>query len=324
VTRLIAALALAFTASATFAADEIKEINFGIISTESSANLKDAWEPFRADLEKKFGMPVKPFFASDYAGVIEAMRFKKIELAWFGNKSAVDAVDRAGAEVFAQVVDADGQAGYHSWVIVRNDSPYQNLDELFAKGKELNFGMGDPQSTSGTLVPGYYIFAKRGVKPEEAFKRVTSAKHEANALSVVAGQLDASTFNSEAFFRLQKTNAEKAGMIRKIWESPMIASDPLCIRKELPAEFKAKAKEIFVGYGKTDAEKATIAVLKWSGFRPSTDAQLLPTRQLILAKKKAELENDATMSADDKKAKIAELDKQLAELQKQLDAQPKT
>jgi len=52
-----------------------KEINFGIISTESTSNLREAWEPFLKDMEKALRMKVKPFFASDYAGIIEAMRF---------------------------------------------------------------------------------------------------------------------------------------------------------------------------------------------------------------------------------------------------------
>ena len=72
-----------------------EEINFGIISTEAIINLKKIWDPFLADMEKGTGLKINAFFASDYAGVIEGMRFKKVQIAWFGNKSAMEAVDRA-------------------------------------------------------------------------------------------------------------------------------------------------------------------------------------------------------------------------------------
>ena len=77
-------------------------LNFGIISTEASQNLKVLWDPFLKDMSKALGMEVKAFFASDYAGVIEGMRFKKVDLSWIGNKGAMVMVDRANGEVFAQ------------------------------------------------------------------------------------------------------------------------------------------------------------------------------------------------------------------------------
>ena len=74
------------------AAESIKTLNFGIISTESSAGLKTSFGPFLEDMEDALDIEVRPFFAPDYAGVIEAMRFKKVHVAWFGNKSAMEAV----------------------------------------------------------------------------------------------------------------------------------------------------------------------------------------------------------------------------------------
>ena len=67
--------------------------------------------PFLADLEKQTGIKVNPFFASDYAGIIEGMHFDKVQIAWYGNKSAMEAVDRADGQVFAQTVDAEGNPG---------------------------------------------------------------------------------------------------------------------------------------------------------------------------------------------------------------------
>ena len=75
-----------------------KELNFGIISTDSSSALKSLWQPFLDDLSKATGMKVNGFFATDYTGIIEGMRFGKVQVAWHGNKSAIEAVDRAGGD----------------------------------------------------------------------------------------------------------------------------------------------------------------------------------------------------------------------------------
>ena len=92
---------------------QAQEINFGIISTESSQNLRQVWDPFLDDMRKETGLDVKAFFATDYAGIIAGMRFTKVQLAWYGNKAAMEAVDRADAEVLAQTMAADGSEGYY-------------------------------------------------------------------------------------------------------------------------------------------------------------------------------------------------------------------
>ena len=160
---LACALVACLCSSAVAQEEQMKELNFGIISTESTANLKKGFDPFIEELSKKVGMKINTFFAPDYAGVIEGMRFKKVDFAWFGNKSAIEAVDRAGGEVFAQCTGKDGSLGYNSLIIVHKDSPYNSIDDIIAAGKELNFGNGDPNSTSGYLIPSYYIWAKKEI-----------------------------------------------------------------------------------------------------------------------------------------------------------------
>src|SRR5260221_11117146 len=83
-------------------AEELKEINVGVISTDTSAALKKLWEPLIADLGKAVGMKANGFYASDYAGVIEAMRFNKVQIAWYGNASAVPPPDPAQSQAFAR------------------------------------------------------------------------------------------------------------------------------------------------------------------------------------------------------------------------------
>lgn len=157
--KIIASLAftsmfsLSTLLSPAHAEEQEKALNFGIISTESQQNLKPQWTPFLQDMEKKLGVKVNAFFAPDYAGIIQGMRFNKVDIAWYGNLSAMEAVDRANGQVFAQTVAADGSPGYWSVLIVNKDSPINNLNDLLAKRKDLTFGNGDPNSTSGFLVP---------------------------------------------------------------------------------------------------------------------------------------------------------------------------
>jgi len=316
--RLLALAVLCCAASFITAADQPKEINFGIISTESSANLKPLWQPFLADMEKALNVKVNPFYATDYAGVIEAMKVGKVDLAWFGNKSAMEAVDRAGAEVFVQTVDKDGNPGYWSLILVHKDSPIQSLDQLLANGSQYTFSIGDPNSTSGFLVPLSFVFAPRGVDPKTHFKRLTSGNHESNALAVASKQVDAATCNTESLRRLEITKPEMAKDLREIWRSPLIPSDPICWRKSLPEVFKAKTKAWFLAYGKTPDEEKVLTALQWKPFKESGDYQLLPVRKLELIKNRAKIENDEKIPAGEKQARIQEIAAKLEMVEKQI------
>ena len=304
---------LAYTQSA-----QAQELNFGLISTESSQNLKQNWLPLFADLERQTGIKAKPFFASDYAGIIEGMRFKKVQAAWLGNKSAMEAVDRSGAEVFAQQVAANGSLGYYSHLVVHRGSQLNSVEDVLKNGKSLSFGNGDPNSTSGFLVPGFYVFAKNNVDPKKLFKVTRAANHETNLLTVAMKQVDVATANSEALERLHLVQPEKFKELKVIWTSPLIASDPILMLKDLPEPTKKKLKDFFYSYGKTDAKEKEILmnIGKLAGFQASTNAQLIPIRELELFSIRLKIENDESLSAPDKKAKLTELDAKLAALKK--------
>jgi phosphonate transport system substrate-binding protein len=319
---------LTSAAALTSARADGTALNFGIISTESSANLKSTWEPFLKAMSEKTGTEIKGFYASDYAGVIEGMRFKKVDVAWFGNKSAMEAVDRAGGEVFTQTVDSDGNPGYWSLVLVHKDSPYEKLQDILKCDKSLNFGIGDPNSTSGFLVPTTYVFAANNIDPKACFKTLRNANHEANAMAVANKQVDAATNNTENLRRLEKTNPEAFKNIKVIWKSPLIPSDPIVWRKDLDEATKAKVYKFFMTYGRmgtpkevADARKV-MAALQWAPFRPSSDAQLFPIRQLEINKQILKINADAKMSDAEKQAKVAELRKKNDEIAKLMEQAP--
>lgn len=316
--RMLAASALLAGSLAGMAHADQPVINFGIISTESSQNLKSIWEPFLKDMSQQTGYQVKAFFAPDYAGIIQGMRFDKVDIAWYGNKAAMEAVDRAHGEIFAQTVAASGAPGYWSLLIANKDSKIDSLEDMLANAKSLTFGNGDPNSTSGYLVPGYYVFAKNNVDPVKAFKRTLNSSHEVNALAVANKQVDVATFNTEGMERLELTQPEKARQLKVIWKSPLIPGDPLVWRNNLSDEQKNKLRDFFFKYGANAEQKKVLADLQWSKFQPSDDDQLLPIRQLELFKQRTDVANNANLGAEEKAAKLKALDEELAKLEKRM------
>jgi len=295
-----------------------QEISFGIIATDSASAQREKWEPFFRDMEKKTGLKIQSFYAPDYAGVIEAMRFNKIQVAWYGNKAAMEAVDRANGEIFAQLMYADGSFGYNALLITHKDSPYKNLDDVFANAKNINFGIGDPNSTSGYLVPTYYVFAQRKADPRSIFKTVRNASHGANIQAALAKQVDVATNNTEDMGKLELARPEQFQQLRVIWKSPLIPSDPFVWRKDLDPAVKTRIKNFVINYAKTDeSEKAVLKnIYNYGGFRESTNDQLIPIRQLELFRDRLKVENDDKLSAADKTKMLAEIDQKLASLKK--------
>jgi phosphonate transport system substrate-binding protein len=299
-------------------AAQAQDLNFGIIATDAASVQRERWEPFFRDMEKKTGLKVRSFYAPDYAGVIEAMRFNKIQVAWYGNKAAMEAVDRANGEVFAQLMYADGTYGYHSLLITHKDSPYRTVDDVLANGKNINFGIGDPNSTSGNLVPSFYIFAQRKVDPRTTFKTMRSASHGVNLQATLARQVDVAANNTEDVGRLEATRPDLFSQLRVIWKSPLIPSDPFVWRKDLDPAVKAKVKDFVLNYAKTDpAEKAVLKnIYNYGGFRESNNDQLIPIRQLELFRDRLKIESDDKMAAAEKTKLLAEIDGKLAALKR--------
>lgn len=326
---------LAMMAAATFMATaayaETKEINFGIISTESTQNLKQYWTPFLTDLEKETGIKINPFFASDYAGIIEGMRFGKVQMAWYGNKSAMEAVDRAEGEVFAQSVDAEGNPGYWSLLVTNVDNNSINtVDDVLKCDKTLSFGNGDPNSTSGFLVPSVFVFGAHNVDPKTCYKAVTNSNHETNLMAVVNKQVDFATNNTENMRNFAKSHPEELKKIKEVWRSPLIPSDPIVWRKDLDQPTKDKLLSFFMTYGRQGSvdevktARENLKKLNWAPFKPSSDAQLYPIRILEISKAMNKVKADGQLSQADKDAKLKELETKKAEFEKLMAEVPQT
>jgi phosphonate transport system substrate-binding protein len=304
-------VAFLLTAFVSALAEEPAEINFGIISTEASVTQKQNWEPFLAALSEGTGLKVNAYHATDYEGIIDAMRVNKVQIAWYGNKSGMEAVDRANGEVFAQAVRTNGEAGYYSHLIVRADSRLQVLDDVLKCDKSLDFGTGDPNSTSGFLAPMTYIFATENIDPKVCFKSVRDGSHQANAIAVAEKQVDVATNNSSDLERLSKSMPDIHKQIRIIWTSPLIPLDPLVWRRDLNPSIKAKLYNFLMGYGRfgtaeeNNVARSVLAKLLWAPFHPSSDNQLLTVRMLEATKKLVAIRDNEKLPMGEKGKKIA-------------------
>lgn len=208
------------------------EITFSILSAEGQASSGPLWQPLLDDMSKAIGVPVKPYFGSNYTVLVEAMRGNHTQVGWFSAKPEVEAIDRAKAEVIARTVNREGLDSYQSTLIVKKGSGI-TLDKVLACGKQYNFGIGDAQSTSGTLAPMTFLFNARGVVPSQCFKTVRSANHQANAFGVATGVIDVATSNSVNTIFIRRENPQLADQIEEIWVSPPIPESGIVVREDL-------------------------------------------------------------------------------------------
>ena len=155
------------------------------------------------------------------------------------------------------------------------------------------------------------------VDPRTAFKTIRNASHGANIQAVLAKQVDVATNNTEETDKLEQSKPEMAKELKIIWKSPLIPNDPIVWRKDLDPAVKAKVKSFLIGYGKTDSDKAVLKnIYNYSGFKESTNDQLIPIRQLELFKDRRKVENDEHYSAEEKARLLADIDKKLSALAK--------
>lgn len=318
---IVAALCLLGTSGGAAAQEQERQrIVFSVISTEQTEAVEALWQPFVADMEETTGLEVDLVSAIDYAGVIEAMRFGQVDVGWFSNLSGLQAIRLADAEVFAKTLYPGGQQGYRSVILVREDSPIQTLEDLLVCDGSLSFALGDPNSTSGTLVPLAYIFAPRGIDPQTCFSQVTNANHEQTALAVVNGFVDAGTNNTTNLDRLNQTRPEALEDLRILWTSPLIQTDPIVWRRDLPEETKADLLSFFLTYGfRGDAdqrarEQAILEDLFLGGFLPATDEHLLPIRRLELMRDLAETQASDALEEGERIARLEQVEIAISEL----------
>lgn len=255
-------------------ADWPDKVRIGIIPTESNTAIQTRFKPLTDYLTKVLDVKIEIMSASDYASVIEAMRFKKIEIAYYGPKSYCEASDRANAE--AVVVDKalDGTTGYYGIIISKKGSGINNMED--AKGK--TFAFTDPNSTSGCLVPMVHFLVDLDVKPEKYFSKVMfSGSHEASMLSVKNGNIQVAATNDIDLHKAQDTGRIGKNDFNILWTSKQIVGSLWAVRGDLPASFKTAFRNAMINM----KDKEYLETLGVMGWVPIDDSAYDSIRKVI-------------------------------------------
>lgn len=240
-------------------------LTVGLIPSEDSRAMIANSQAMMDMLSKALGMPVKPFVAADYNGVIEALRSKRLDVAYLGPFSYVLGTTVADIEAFAVAeTKKAGRTSYHSQVIAHKDSGIKNVNDL--KGK--TFAFVDPSSTSGHLFPKAGLM-KAGLNTDKDLGRVIfSGSHDSNAIAVQNRKVDAAAIADRILDAAISKGLAKREDLVVVWKSDPIPESPTVWRKDLPADLKKRVQAAFL----------EVKDIPWSdqgllnGFHPTNDA----------------------------------------------------
>ena len=265
-TALGAALVLTVCAGLPqHASAQPRALTIGLIPAEDSQAMIESSRQVLDALQQQLGMPVKPFVATDYNGVIEALRAKKLDVAYLGPFSYVLASSVAEVEAFSvAVTKKTGQSAYRSVILARKDSGLRSVAQL--KGR--NFAFVDPSSASGHLFPKAGL-QQTGLDPDAYFGRVVfSGSHDASILAVANKKVDAAAVADRIFNSAVAKGTVKQDDFVVLWSSRPIPESPMVWRKDLDPALKEKLARAL----------ANLKDVKWgdqgvlNGFQPTSDA----------------------------------------------------
>ncbi|MBU2935660.1 MULTISPECIES: phosphonate ABC transporter substrate-binding protein [Pacificibacter] len=282
--KKIIALALMTTAiSGSAFAQEITEFRIGILGGENAQDRMNSNQCLADYATEALGVPTKLFAPADYNGVIQGLLGGTIDMAWLG-ASAYAAVYLADEDVVEPILvktNLDGSFGYHSIGFARADSGITSLEDM--KGKV--FGFGDPNSTSGYLIPSIEIPQSSDEITMESGDYFGEVKftggHEQTIVAVNNGDIDAGVtwadgqgewedgYNSGALRKAVDAGLVDMNDLVEIWRSKTIPEGPIVLRSTLPADVKEKMTEVVGSLHKNDPDCAySVAAGETAGFFP--------------------------------------------------------
>ena len=280
----VAALALGSCKPQGQAGAGNEPIVFSILPAESQASTEPLWAPLINDLRQQTGLNIQLRFVPNYTVLVQAMAAGQTQVGWFSAQPALEATRRANAQVIGRIMDINGNMGYQSVIITRKGSGI-TLDSLLECNQRYSFGLGDAKSTSGTLAPMAFLFGPRNIEPDRCFRQVRNANHQANALAVANGVVDAATNNSVGIIFFQRQFPQQAAKIDIIWRSPEIPESAILVRKDLDPATTEKIRSFFLTYGTAqgaegERQRQVLRGLEYGGFRAADDSYLDPVREM--------------------------------------------
>jgi len=243
VARLFAATVAALAFAQGAAAQGVLRVS--AIPDEAPTELQRKFKPLGDYLEKETGMKVRFTAVTDYAAVVESLASRKLDLVWLGGFTFVQARLRTNGTAIPIVQRAEDEK-FTSRFIVPAGSPAKTLADL--KGK--SFAVGSPSSTSGHLMPRYFLL-RAGIVPEKDFRNVAfSGAHDATVAFVAGGKAEAGVLNASVWDKLVETGNPNALKVKVLATTPPYYDynwtvrgdlDPALIRKLTAAFLKLDA-----------------------------------------------------------------------------------
>ncbi|HRQ57239.1 MAG TPA: phosphonate ABC transporter substrate-binding protein [Azoarcus taiwanensis] len=248
--KLAAAMLLTTVCAATAGAQGITEFRIGIMGGENAQDRLNSNECFRVKAQELLGVPVRLFTPADYNGLIQGLLGGTLDLAWLGASTyaAIYLENPDAVEPVVVKTNTDGSYGYYAIGFARTDRGINSLDDL--KGKV--FAFGDPNSTSGYLIPSIEIpQSGYSMKPGEFFGDIRFVGgHEQTIVAVANGDVDAGVtwadgigdwadgYNSGALRKASDAGVVDMNDLKEIWKSNTIPEGPFVLRKALPERVK--------------------------------------------------------------------------------------
>ena len=249
---LAAGIALSVSAVFAQAADVLK---VSAIPDEAPTELLRKFKPLGAYLEQELGMKVEFVPVADYAAVVEALAADRIDMAWLGGFTFVQAHLKTGNAV--PLVQREQDAEFTSKFIT-SDPAVKSLQDL--KGK--TFAFGSVSSTSGSLMPRYFML-QDGIKPEDFFSRVAySGAHDATAAWVQAGKAEAGVLNASVWQKLVDGGKVDTDKVKVFATTPTYYDYNWTVRGNLDADLQAKIKSAFLALDPAKPEHKAILDLQ--------------------------------------------------------------
>lgn len=261
-------------------ADELPQtLRVGVVPNVSPDKQRAQYEPFRKYLTERLGVDVELFVATDYSGVVTALTSKKVDLAYLGGLTYVQAAEQAPVTPIVTEVDRDtGTPKYLSAVVVKADSSFRSTkDVVAAQGR---FAFGDPSSTSGSLYPRAML-TRAGAQcdPVEIMKcpPLTSVTftggHDATAQSVYNGSADAGGIEVRILHRLEKQGTVPQGALR-IVETTEVMGYPWVAREGLSQQARDRLAQAFTSI----SDPTLLDLLRAESYVPVTAADYADVR----------------------------------------------
>ena len=270
VVHALAALSLGGAAllGATAAHAQSSVLRVSAIPDEAPTELQRKFKPLGEYLKAKTGMDVQFMPVTDYAAVVEGLASRKIDLAWLGGFTFVQAKLRTEGQVVPIVQRAEDEK-FTSKFIVPVDSPIKTIAEL----KGHTFAFGAPSSTSGSLMPRYFL-QQQGLVPERDFKTVAfSGAHDATVAFVASGRAEAGVLNTSVLDKLVEERNPNAAKVRVLAATPPFFDYNWTVRPGLDPALTKKLTDAFLALDASKpADKAILDLQRASKFIPTKAA----------------------------------------------------